>query len=58
MAAPETGLSPAAQDDEEKLSRMDVLTSAYRFIEARQWPDGYGVFDVIGLARFLMKEKE
>jgi hypothetical protein len=49
-------LSPAAQDDEEKLSRMDLLSSAFEFIKAREWPDGYGVHDVISVARFLNEE--
>nr|WSW58477.1 hypothetical protein OG513_07715 [Streptomyces sp. NBC_00998] len=53
MSNPETNLSLAAQDDEEKLSRMDLLSSAYGFISSREWPDGYGVHDVLSVARFL-----
>lgn len=52
------GLSPAAQDDEEKLTRMDLLSTAYSFIKAREWPDGYGVHDVLSVARFLNEERD
>ncbi|WP_030962654.1 hypothetical protein [Streptomyces sp. NRRL S-378] len=58
MTRTDPALSPAAQDDEEKLSRMDLLSSAYGFISSREWPDGYGVHDVISVARFLETEDE
>ncbi|MFC8583207.1 hypothetical protein ACFUGD_01315 [Streptomyces sp. NPDC057217] len=45
--------SPAAQEDEERLTRVDLFKSAYRLVSDHEWPDGFGVYDVINVARFL-----
>lgn len=35
------------------MTRVDLFDVAYKLIKACEWPDGYGVHDVISLARFL-----
>ncbi|MFD6361852.1 hypothetical protein ACFWFX_18670 [Streptomyces roseolus] len=45
--------SPAAQEDERCLARIDQFKAAYRLVHSLEWPDGFSVYDVITTAKFL-----
>lgn len=45
--------SLSAQEDEERLARIDLFKSAYNLVNGLTWPDGFGVYDVINTAKFL-----
>jgi hypothetical protein len=45
--------SSEAATDTGIMTRVDLFDVAYKLIKGCEWPDGYGVHDVISLARFL-----
>ncbi|MEV4939586.1 hypothetical protein [Streptomyces zaomyceticus] len=48
--------SLTAQETEERLTRVDLFKSAYNLVNGLLWPDGFGVYDVINVAKFLEGE--
>jgi len=50
--------SPAAEGIEYLMSRTDLFRSAHALVSGLEWGEGFGVYDVLQVARYLEEEDE
>jgi hypothetical protein len=50
--------SPELDDVERQMQRLDLFVRAHGLVSDLTWAEGFGVYDVLQVARFLEEKEE